>query len=116
MLIGEQDVTSYTIQDVNPVQVKESVVGEGKMCGAIFVDQRFEEILRGRLKRRWDNMSTEQIKKVMNNEWEHGIKRSFVNDERSFDVQLPAEATKAGFMHRSKPSSLTLQKYVSWIK
>jgi hypothetical protein len=93
------------------VVIKESVVGEGKMCGAIFVDQRFEEFIRGRLIKRWNKLRPDQIRKIMTNEWEFGIKRRFVDDNTVFNVQLPAEATGTGMFHRAKPSSLTLERY-----
>ncbi|ORY02350.1 hypothetical protein BCR34DRAFT_627561 [Clohesyomyces aquaticus] len=104
---GTVDITSYKIQNPDPVVVKESVGGDGKMCGGIFVDEEFRDFVRGRVKNRWDKLSPEMIRKIMNEEWENGIKRTFEDDGREFRVTLPAEATQSLF-HRSKTSTLPL--------
>jgi len=66
------------------------------MCGAIFVDAAFQDFLRGRLSRRYDKITPVQLKKIMNDEWEHGIKRGFDDTEREWEVRLPADAVKTG--------------------
>ena len=65
----------------------------GKMCGGIFVDEQFQNVMQTRLGKRWEKLKPEQVKKVMNDEWEYGIKRLFQNDSRDWEVKLPAEAT-----------------------
>ena len=104
-----KDITSYKIQSLNPVTVKESVAGDGKMCGAIFVDEQFLAFLRGRLKR-WDKLKPEQVRRIMENDWEHGIKRGFTDGEGSFNIELPAEAT-GGLISRNKSSRFELKRY-----
>ncbi|KAF2814349.1 uncharacterized protein BDZ99DRAFT_437244 [Mytilinidion resinicola] len=95
---GTVDLTSYKVQMTDPaVDVKEAVEPDGKMCGAIFVDQEFQNFLRGTLSpRRYDKMTPTQLKKVMNDEWEHGVKRGFDDSEREWEVRLPADAVKGG--------------------
>jgi hypothetical protein len=78
------------------------------MCGGIFVDVEFRNFVRGRVKRRWDKLSPELIRKIMNDEWENGIKRTFDGDGRDFTITLPAEASDPKFLHRPKSSSLPL--------
>ncbi|KAF2110481.1 hypothetical protein BDV96DRAFT_691242 [Lophiotrema nucula] len=104
---GTVDITSYTIQNINPMFVKEAVNGDGKMCGSIFVDEQFQTFLRGRLKR-WDKLNSEQVKRVMDHEWEYGIKRRFSGEDGTFEVELPAEAT--GSVFSRKASRLKLDK------
>ena len=89
------------------MHVKETVNGDSKMCSAIFVDEQFQNFLKGRL-RRWDKLSAEQIKRVMDHKWEYRIKRSFSGEGGPFEVELPAEAT--GSVFNRKASRLQLDK------
>ncbi|KAF2651441.1 hypothetical protein K491DRAFT_637347 [Lophiostoma macrostomum CBS 122681] len=90
---GTIDITSYQIEKPEPVVlVKECIGGDGDMCGGIFVDENFEKLLQRKLDKRWEKLRPEQQKKVFNTEWEYGIKRSFENDNREWEVRLPAEA------------------------
>jgi hypothetical protein len=61
------------------------------------VDENFEKLLQRRLDKRWEKLSPEQRKKTLNTEWEYGIKRLFEDDEREWNVRLPAEATRHSF-------------------
>lgn len=110
---GTVDITSYKVQKTDPVVVKECVQGDGKMCGAIFVDQEFQNFLRGKLTKRWDKISASQIKKLMNDEWEHGIKRGFEDTDREWEVRLPPEATSSSLIlgrKKGEGATLKLQK------
>jgi len=41
----------------------------------------------------WKSTNPASIKKMMNDEWEHGIKRCFDGSERTWNVRLPYELT-----------------------
>lgn len=60
------------------------------------LDEQFQNFPKGRLKR-WDKLSAEQIKRVMDHEWEYEIKHSFSGEGGPFEVELPAKATGAMF-------------------
>lgn len=77
------------------------------MCGALFVDQEFQDLLKGRLKR-WDKLKPEQVTRIMETDWEYGIKRSFTG-EGTFQVEIPPEAT-GGLLSRNKSARLQLTK------
>lgn len=62
------------------------------MCGAIFVDEAFENMLRASLGERWRRLSDASKKTLMNNEWEFGIKRLFDDSDNEWSVQVPLEA------------------------
>jgi hypothetical protein len=74
------------------------------MCGGIFVDENFEAVMRSALGKRWGKLKPEQIKKVMNDEWEYGIKRAFNNQDKDWEVRLPTEATGSTLSNNIKPS------------
>jgi hypothetical protein len=99
---GTTDIISYKIQQSNPLQLRESVEGKGKLCGAIFVDERFQEMIQDRLASRWEKLTDRSKRRLMNNDWEFGIKRSFDADpSKVWTVQLPPEAIpRVGGVHR----------------
>jgi len=72
--------------------VRECVEGKGKMCGAIFVDEGFEKMLSTSLGDKWKRLSATSKKMIVNNDWEHGIKRLFDDSDREWNVTVPAEA------------------------
>lgn len=62
----------------------------GKLCGAVFLDQDFEELMQQMVgEGAWNNISPANVKRMMNNEWENGIKRGFDGSERTWNVTLP---------------------------
>jgi hypothetical protein len=64
----------------------------GKLCGAIFLDEEFEKFIRQLMGKKWMELSRSSIKKLMNDEWENGIKRSFDDDEqKTWTVTVPVE-------------------------
>jgi hypothetical protein len=64
----------------------------GKLCGAIFLDEEFEKFIRQTMGKTWMELSQGSIKKLMNDEWENGIKRSFDDDEKkTWTVSVPPE-------------------------
>ena len=78
------------------MMVRECVEGKGKMCGAIFVDEAFENMLRCALGDRWKRLSISSKKTLLNNEWEFGIKRLFDDSNREWNVTVPREADSKG--------------------
>ncbi|KAK1250373.1 hypothetical protein MKX08_010376 [Trichoderma sp. CBMAI-0020] len=71
---GTVDVITYTIVSKTPMRVKESVKGNGKLCGSTFVDERFRYLLRQKIPlSTWERLGEVGIARLMNNEWEHGI-------------------------------------------
>lgn len=87
-----QDIISYEVMNTNPLEFGECVEGKGKMCGAIFVDEAFESVMKIRLGSKWDKMSITSRKSLINTEWEHGIKRQFDNEEQDWTVTIAPEA------------------------
>jgi len=86
------DIISYEIESTAPVVVlKECVEGDGKLCGAIFLDEEFENFIRRTMGKYWTELSQDSIKKLMNDEWENGIKRGFDDEKRPWTVSVPPE-------------------------
>ncbi|KAI0198444.1 hypothetical protein F4808DRAFT_451975 [Astrocystis sublimbata] len=77
---GTVDIISYKVENLEPMVVSECVEGDGALCGATFVDTAFES---------WNSMETSAIKKMMNSEWEHGIKKDFDGSQQKYCIDLP---------------------------
>jgi hypothetical protein len=74
----------------------------GKLCGAIFVDEGFEKLVKDRLGTKWSKISPENKKRIIESDWEYGIKRLFskTNRDEKWSVPLPIEAATTHFRIR----------------
>ncbi|KAI3324387.1 actin-like ATPase domain-containing protein [Xylariaceae sp. AK1471] len=93
---GTVDIISYKVDKVEPLAVSECVEGDGALCGAAFLDEHFEAFLKRLVgDTSWNKMNGSDIKKMMNDEWEHGIKCTFNGEQRAYSVELPSRAQRA---------------------
>ncbi|KAL9947027.1 hypothetical protein D7B24_005666 [Verticillium nonalfalfae] len=88
---GTVDLIAYKIMSLNPLQVEESAVGTGGLCGSAFLNYRFEEHVRNRIGHsRFDEMKVKKGKT-----WQMGlryfeefVKRNF-NEDEHHEVNVP---------------------------
>ncbi|KAK1960022.1 actin-like ATPase domain-containing protein [Colletotrichum sublineola] len=93
---GTVDLISYQITEVSPVTVRESVKGNGKLCGGIFLDQAFIELMRCKVTPKvWDALSKDEVHSLLNSDWEHGIKQQFYGQQKDWIVTLPPRCCQA---------------------
>ena len=91
------DLISYRITSLSPLQLHECVVGSGGLCGAVYLDRRFEDFIRGRLgKETFDSMS-HRARFQMNQYWETFIKREFSGSDRGSGAAGGSGDDDAGF-------------------
>ncbi|KAI3333754.1 hypothetical protein F4824DRAFT_490685 [Ustulina deusta] len=91
---GTVDIISYKINKLEPLSVSECV--EGALCGGTFLDKEFESLLKQVVgEASWNKMNTSDIRRMMNNEWEHGIKEAFNGEPDYYTVELPSRAQSA---------------------
>ncbi|KAL6696176.1 actin-like ATPase domain-containing protein [Trichoderma pleuroticola] len=111
---GTVDIITYTITSKNPMKVKESVRGDGKLCGATFVDERFRLLLKSKIPlSSWERLGEDGVARLMNAEWENGIKPQFRNDGRDWTIQIPVSSRKRDHDEFSSPEiSITNQEIV----
>ncbi|KAF4335274.1 mitochondrial-type heat shock 70 [Fusarium beomiforme] len=84
------DLISYEIESIHPFLVKECVKGDGGLCGGVFLDEKFVKLIKQKLAPgSWENVSSAEEKKFLNEWWEHGIKPQFLNQNRNWLVDLP---------------------------
>ncbi|KAF4951137.1 hypothetical protein FGADI_7752 [Fusarium gaditjirri] len=87
---GTVDLISYQIESISPFVVKECVKGDGGLCGGVFLDEQFLELIKRKLTPgSWDNVTLAEQKKFLNECWEHGIKPQFSNQNRTWLIDLP---------------------------
>ncbi|KAL7936288.1 hypothetical protein V8C35DRAFT_333334 [Trichoderma chlorosporum] len=92
---GTVDVITYTVVSQTPMKVQESVKGDGKLCGATFVDERFRHLLKTKMTLvSWEKLGEDGVARLINNEWENGIKPQFCNDGRKWTIQVPIASRK----------------------
>ncbi|KAK3185409.1 hypothetical protein K4F52_005911 [Lecanicillium sp. MT-2017a] len=93
---GGTDLISYVVTRYNPFVFDEHVRGEGGLCGAIFLDENFESLIKDKVgASAWNKSDAFQKQKTMNNEWENCIKRQFdgLDQGRPWLVTLPENCT-----------------------
>lgn len=102
---------SYSVTQSDPMVVRESVRGEGMnmefgivtwkityqniggLCGAVFVDEAFVNMLKDKMQpKKWDMLSAETRQRLIHDEWEHGIKQRFdTKSNKTWSFNLPWE-------------------------
>lgn len=76
---GTVDLISYRISSLQPLQLNEVAIGTGALCGAVYLDRRFEEFTIGRIGReRFEGMD-HRARFQMVQFWETYVKREFVD-------------------------------------
>ncbi|OPB43006.1 hypothetical protein A0O28_0086420 [Trichoderma guizhouense] len=101
---GTVDVITYTVIQTDPIRVEESVKGDGKLCGATFLDDLFLTALRNKI----DKISPNAFKvleesgglnRIIHNDWENGIKPQFRNTNQHWLVQMPSSGSNRKRTH-----------------
>ncbi|KAG9206733.1 hypothetical protein G6514_000018 [Epicoccum nigrum] len=85
---GTVDLISYKICELNPFQVEECAVGDGGLCGSVYLDQAFEKYIRTIVgESQWKGLRLKSKQKMMH-EFEMSVKRSYAGDGQQFSVDL----------------------------
>lgn len=101
---GTGDLICYSIRDLKPLRINESVVGDGDLCGSVYLDKAFEVYIRNLLGNKTiDNMNP-RAKAEMMRTWTEKVKHSFGSgDSVEYEVTLasiksdPAKRIEGGF-------------------
>ncbi|KAI0442706.1 hypothetical protein F4803DRAFT_575269 [Xylaria telfairii] len=113
---GTVDIISYKINKLQPLMVSECVEGEAALCGGTFLDKEFEAILKNAVGNvAWNKMNRSDIRRMMNNEWEHGIKIAFNGEPDYYMVELPNRAQRGPLQFTSEALEPIFDKIVSQV-
>ncbi|KAM5355751.1 hypothetical protein ACJ41O_002397 [Fusarium nematophilum] len=113
---GTVDLISYVVESTSPFVVKECVKGDGALCGAVFLDEEFLKLIKSKIPAgSWSQVSKEEVKKFLNDGWEHGIKPQFANQQRNWLVDLPdaCSASSSGRLKRRRSLELSTNDVLS---
>ncbi|KAF5654811.1 hsp70 family chaperone [Fusarium sp. NRRL 25303] len=90
---GTVDLITYEIESIDPIRMREAVLGQGELCGGVFIDEAFERICRERLGPTWKVLSRGGKNEIMKECWEYSIKPQFKtgNPDKVYTVTLPIE-------------------------
>ncbi|KAI8414700.1 hypothetical protein FOFC_04317 [Fusarium oxysporum] len=85
----EVDLITYKIEKLGPLIMSESVKGDGGLCGAMFLDERFLKLLKETIpfeaQKRLDKQT---FHRIMESDWEGGLKSSFCKSSGDLPIQL----------------------------
>lgn len=94
---GTVDVVSYQVRGTDPLVLDQCVVGDGDLCGSIFINIEFQKQLEGLL---GDDMGrlSRQAKEKISEDFEYDIKRNYSSQSNNmFFIDLPGLADNATF-------------------
>jgi hypothetical protein len=107
-----QDLISYRILSRYPFEIQECSVGTGAACGAVFLDEDFERLLRNKLGRHATSILTARRAIEAAKYFDSGFKRNFYpydrDSESDFEVPLvgapdiPEIGLEAGYLKLTK--------------
>ncbi|KAH7125733.1 hypothetical protein B0J11DRAFT_506551 [Dendryphion nanum] len=85
---GTVDLISYKIVGLDPLAVEECAVGDGGLCGSVYLDQAFERYIKTIVgENEWKQIKDKSKKKMMK-EFEESIKRCYAGDNQEYSVDL----------------------------
>lgn len=128
--LGMQDLISYNVESVSPFVLSECAEGTGMphlflflpkanvsrppspggLCGAVFLDQDFERWLKQRLSTVWEQVPSKDLKRMINDSWEHGIKQEFDGTDKEFIIPLPFSCAL-----KLNQADITLERWVRYL-
>ncbi|KAM3445461.1 hypothetical protein NHJ13734_000374 [Beauveria thailandica] len=75
---GTADLISYQVDEASSFRLRECVAGEGGLCGGIFVDQNFDDLITHKMGGSpWKGIDSADKRRFMKDNWENGIKSQF---------------------------------------
>ncbi|KAK4220587.1 actin-like ATPase domain-containing protein, partial [Podospora fimiseda] len=88
---GIVDLISYKVDSLSPFVLSECAEGTGGLCGAVFLDQGFMSWLEqfSPLAPVWSKTPVKDLKLMIRDSWEHGIKQEFNGQDKEFTIPLP---------------------------
>ncbi|CAG9937945.1 unnamed protein product [Clonostachys rosea f. rosea IK726] len=95
---GTVDLITYKMIQNDPMIVEECVRGDGNLCGAAVLDERFEQIFRGYLpENAYDQLDVNILARMLHIDWEDGMKTSFTGlEDSAYTIPIPSGCGIAG--------------------
>ncbi|RBQ72997.1 hypothetical protein FVER14953_07907 [Fusarium verticillioides] len=86
---GTVDLITYKIEKLDPLIISESVKGDGGLCGAMFLDEKFLNLLKETIPfEAHKSLDKQTFHRIMESDWEGGLKSSFCETSGDLPLQL----------------------------
>ncbi|KAJ8131335.1 hypothetical protein O1611_g2287 [Lasiodiplodia mahajangana] len=86
---GTVDLISYKVKSTKPLQLVECAIGDGGLCGSVFLDMAFERYIIGLVGQEAYAGIKQANKNKMLRDFEFGVKRAFDgSDDKDYSVDL----------------------------
>ncbi|KAH7008907.1 hypothetical protein EDB80DRAFT_574486 [Ilyonectria destructans] len=107
---GTVDLISYKVNQTNPLEIEECAIGDGGLCGSIFLDTSFEKHIRT-LVGETQYANIKPIHKLrMMKMFELGVKRSFTSESNK-DYSVDLRGVEDNFDEGIEDDCITLKSY-----
>ena len=83
-----QDLISYKITGLDPLRMEECAVGDGGLCGSVFLDAAFEKHIKIKVGERTYMKIKEVKRKRMLRDFEQGVKKGYDGGKKEYTVEL----------------------------
>ncbi|KAH0613556.1 uncharacterized protein H6S33_005442 [Morchella sextelata] len=93
---GTVDLISYRISSLVPLQLNEVAIGTGALCGAVYLDRRFEDFIITRIGKEQFEAMDHRARFQMVQYWETYVKREFVLTDEDNDGSDDREGQAEG--------------------
>ncbi|CAG8977831.1 hypothetical protein HYALB_00008997 [Hymenoscyphus albidus] len=109
---GTVDLISYTVKSLEPaLKLEMCVEATGALCGAVYLDERFESHIPTEVgSSTYDKLSEEVKARVFENDWEFSGKKKYNGQDTEFHVDIPGYKPKRPGFFGKKPSSTIILK------
>ncbi|GKT48245.1 chaperone protein DnaK [Colletotrichum spaethianum] len=89
---GTVDLISYEVLSLKPMVVREAVKGDGDLCGGVFLDKAFVDLIKEKVtSKAWEKVPKDEAANFLNIDWEHGVKQQFDGQVQDWQIKLPPE-------------------------
>ncbi|KAI0437600.1 hypothetical protein F4803DRAFT_538014 [Xylaria telfairii] len=86
---GTVDLISYKVRSTKPLQLEECAIGDGGLCGSVFLDMALERYIAGLVGQEVYSALKSENKDKMLRDFEFGVKRAFNgNSHQDYSVDL----------------------------
>ncbi|KAJ4418730.1 hypothetical protein N0V82_005403 [Gnomoniopsis sp. IMI 355080] len=103
---GTVDLIAYRVNTIEPMTIREIVKGAGALAGAVFVDARFNLLLKKKFDEvnpiLWDHISAKDMDRIISEDWQSMRRKFTVVWDKDFSIVAPMSLYEAGLLDITK--------------
>ncbi|KAI1123685.1 hypothetical protein F5Y10DRAFT_285795 [Nemania abortiva] len=112
---GTVDLISYKVKSIKPLQLVECAMGDGGLCGSVFLDMAFERYIMGLVGQEVYAGTKQANRNKMLQDFEFGVKRAFDgsdNNDYSVDLKGIGDNEEEGIVDDTIPLKLSVLRTI----